>query len=170
MVRRLSGVVACVAVLMAPCAVPQAWAQEQLEATPVDFTPRLVNSIGALVQPGVIVTDGQVPAPMLTAPRPKPSSILNSLYVSTAVLQGLDMHSTLMAFKAGGIEANPVMAGVTKNQAGFLAAKAAVATSTILATRQLAKRSKVAAIVTLVAVNSAYAMIVRHNYNVARRR
>jgi hypothetical protein len=33
----------------------------------------------------------------------------------------------------------------------------------------MAKRNKVAAIATLVAMNSAYAMIVQHNYRVAQR-
>jgi hypothetical protein len=44
-----------------------------------------------------------------------------------------------------------------------------VATSTVLAARHMAKRNKVAAIATLIAVNSAYAMIVQHNYRVAQR-
>jgi hypothetical protein len=103
------------------------------------------------------------------APRqPGSSALLNSLYVSTVAMQALDMHSTLSAFRAGGVEANPLMQGVTTNRAAFLAVKAGVAASTVLATRQLAKRNKVAAIVTLVAINSAYAFVVNHNYKIAR--
>jgi hypothetical protein len=85
-------------------------------------------------------------------------------------MQMLDVHSTLSAFRAGAVEANPLMEGVTRNRAAFFAVKAAVATSTVLAARQLSKRNKVAAIVTLVAINSAYAMVVNHNYQVARGR
>ena len=84
-------------------------------------------------------------------------------------MQGLDLHSTLKAFSAGAVEGNPIMSGVTKNRAAFIATKAAVAAVTILATRKIAKKNKVAAVITLIAVNSAYAMIVNHNYKLARR-
>jgi Domain of unknown function (DUF5658) len=100
--------------------------------------------------------------------RPGGSSVMTSLYATTAVMQMLDVHSTLTAFRAGAVEANPMMQGVTKNSALFLTMKAGVAASTILAARQMAKRNKVAAIATLVAINSAYAMVVSHNYRVAR--
>ncbi len=60
------------------------------------------------------------------------------------------------------------MAGVTKNKAAFIATKAAVATGTILAARNLSRRNKVAAVLTLAAINTASAMIVQHNYKVAR--
>jgi hypothetical protein len=60
------------------------------------------------------------------------------------------------------------MAGLVDNPAAFIGIKAAVATTTILAARKISKRSKTAAIVTLVAVNSAYALVVSHNYRVAR--
>ena len=100
--------------------------------------------------------------------RNRPSTVMTSLYATTAVMQALDVHSTLSAFRAGATEANPLMEGVTKNRATFLAVKAGVAASTILAAKQLSKRNKVAAIATLVAINSAYAMVVNHNYKVAR--
>ena len=95
------------------------------------------------------------------------SRLMNSLYASTAVMQALDVHSTLSALNSGGVEANPMMSGLTRNKAAFIAVKAAVATSTILATRQLAKRNKVAAVVTLVAINTAYAFVASNNYRVA---
>jgi hypothetical protein len=120
------------------------------------------------------------PAPVLSAeqiqralPQPifrrnRPSTLMTSLYASTAVMQALDVHSTLSAFGAGATEANPLMQGVTKNRAMFMAVKAGVAMSTIFAAKQLSKRNKVAAVATLVAINSAYAMVVSHNYKVAR--
>ena len=100
--------------------------------------------------------------------RPGSSMLLNSLYASTIAMQALDVHSTLSAFRAGAVEGNPMMAGVTKNRAAFMAVKAGVAASTVLAARQLAKRNRVAAVVTLVAINSAYAFVVNHNYKIAR--
>jgi hypothetical protein len=83
-------------------------------------------------------------------------------------MQALDVHSTLSAFRAGAVEGNPLMAGVTRNRAAFMAVKAGVAVSTVLAARQLARRNKVAAVVTLVAINSAYAFVVNHNYKISR--
>lgn len=103
--------------------------------------------------------------------RPKTGggTLLNSLYASTAMMQALDLHSTLKAFGAGATEGNPLMSGVTKNTAAFALTKAAVAAVTILATRKIAKKHKIAAVLTLVAVNSAYAMVVSRNYALARR-
>jgi len=100
--------------------------------------------------------------------RPGHSKLLSSLMVSTVVLQALDVHSTYQALGQGAVEANPVMAGVTGNKAAFIATKAAVATATVLAAKHLGRRNKVAAIATLVAINSAYAFVVDHNYRVAR--
>jgi hypothetical protein len=68
----------------------------------------------------------------------------------------------------GGGEGNPLMAGVVRNKAAFLGVKAAVAAGSILAARKIGKRNKVAAVATLVAINSAYAFVVQHNYRVAR--
>jgi hypothetical protein len=96
------------------------------------------------------------------------SKLFSSLLVSTVVMQALDVHSTYRALGQGAVEANPVMAPLTNNKAAFIATKAAVATATVLATRQLAKRNKVAALATLVAINSAYAFVIDHNYRVAR--
>ncbi len=104
------------------------------------------------------------PAPVYR--RPGSAALLTSLYASTMALQALDVHSTLSAFRAGAIEANPLMQGVTKNRAAFMAVKAGVAASTVLAARQLAKRNKVAAVVTLVTINSAYAFVITHNYKI----
>jgi hypothetical protein len=96
------------------------------------------------------------------------SKLMTSLYASTVMMQALDVHSSLSAFRSGATEANPLMQGVTRNQAMFMAVKAGVAASTILAAKQLSKRNKAAAVATLVAINSAYALVVGHNYRVAQ--
>lgn len=109
------------------------------------------------------------------APRPTPGRVpaasiaLGSLYVSTAVLQGLDVHSTLRGMRDGASEANPVMKGLVKNPATFIAMKAGVAAGTIMATRSIAKKNRVTAMLTLAAINAAYGAIVHHNYQVSRR-
>ena len=91
----------------------------------------------------------------------------NALFVSTAVLQALDYHSTMRARSNGAIEANPLMAELTDHRLLFAAAKGGVAASTIMLSRQLAKKNKLAAALTLVAVNSAYAMVVSQNYQIS---
>jgi hypothetical protein len=88
-------------------------------------------------------------------------------YASTALLQALDVHSTLQVLGNGGGEGNPVMRGVASNKGVFIATKAAVAAGTIYAASRIAKRSKVGAIITLVGLNSVYAFVASHNYKLA---
>jgi hypothetical protein len=94
-------------------------------------------------------------------------ALMGSLYASTAVMQALDIHSTLKGLDRGAVESNPLMAGLTSNKAAFIATKVGVAAGTILAARHVAKRNKVAAALTLVALNSAYAVVVSRNYKIA---
>ena len=103
------------------------------------------------------------------APRPAASaSVLVPLYVSFAALQALDVHSTTRALGRGGVEANPLMRGVADQPAALMAVKAGGAATTIYLAHKVSKRSRVGAIVVMAAVNSAYAMVVAHNYRAAR--
>jgi hypothetical protein len=86
------------------------------------------------------------------------------LYVSLGVLQALDAHSTTRALNAGGVEANPLMRGVAGQPLALIAVKAGGAASTIWLTHKLAGRSRTGAFIVMGAVNSAYAMVVAHNY------
>jgi hypothetical protein len=96
------------------------------------------------------------------------SSVLTSLYVSTAMVHALDVHSTFRVLENGGAEGNPLLSGLVSKRPAFIAFKAAVATSSIMLARQIAKKNKVAAIITLVGIDSAYAMVISHNYQLAR--
>jgi hypothetical protein len=123
------------------------------------------------VVPPVLVAVEQLPSPIRTIDpvrRSGASPLMTSLYASTVALQALDAHSTFAALDNGAFEANPLMGSASSNKATFLAIKAGVAVSTVLAAKNMAKRNKVAAVLTLVAVNSAYAFVVNHNYRVAR--
>lgn len=165
MSRRLF-VAAAMMMLLAAGSVRDARAQE-LTSPQLDRTLTLPANIFASM-PTFASTEQlptRLPAEMR---RSGPDAMMTSLYVSTAAMQALDVHSTLKAFSTGAVEANPLMTGVTKNPAAFIALKAGVAASTIMAARQMAKHNKVAAVVTLVAVNSVYAMVINHNYKVAR--
>lgn len=111
--------------------------------------------------------------PRLTAPRPSTpltasSVALGTLYVSTAVLQGLDVHSTLTGMRSGATETNPMMKGLVKSPGAFIVMKAGVAAGTIMAARSLAKKNRATAVLALVAFNAAYGAIVMHNYQLAR--
>jgi hypothetical protein len=97
------------------------------------------------------------------------SPLLASLYVATAVTQALDIHSTLKALDRGAVETNPLLSGLTGNKAAFIAVKSAVAAGSIFAARKLAKRNKVAAIISMVAINVGYGLVAHHNYKVAGR-
>jgi hypothetical protein len=94
---------------------------------------------------------------------------LRSLYATTATMQMLDVHSTVKALGRGAVEANPLMSGIVQHRAAFVAAKAGLAAVTIYATRRMARNNKVGAIATMIAMNSAYAMIVANNYRIAHR-
>ena len=132
------------------------------------------DTVAAFGSPASLETRELDQAPLelprfVAPPMARPSRLLSSLLVSTVVMQALDVHSTYRALGQGAVEANPVMAGLAGNTAAFVATKAAVASATVLAARHMGKRHKVAAIVTLVAINSAYAAVIDHNYRVARR-
>ena len=170
MFRRSSAVAAVLFAALAPWAVGSAAAQERADFAQFDLTRTVLNNSSVPVMRLPDFEQLSIPIERPAVPKPGGSSLLNSLYASTAVMQGLDVHSTLQAFRAGAKEGNPLMSGITSHRGAFIAAKAAVAVSTILASRHMAKRNKVAAVVTMVAVNSAYAMVIRHNYRLARGR
>jgi hypothetical protein len=156
---------AAAAVLAAAASVPaQASAQEPIVVAGVDVGA----SVSAFAQPATLDMRQLDVQRFVAPPRDGRSRLLSSLLVSTVVMQALDVHSTYSALGRGAVEANPVMAGLAGNKAAFVATKAAVATATVLAARHVGKRNKVAAIATLVAINSAYAFVVDHNYRVAR--
>jgi ABC-type sugar transport system substrate-binding protein len=91
------------------------------------------------------------------------------MHVSFAVLQALDVHSTLRAVTSNGHEANPLLGGVADNSAALSAIKAGVTAATILANERLWKTHRRAALILMAAENAAYLTIVAHNYRVSGR-
>lgn len=166
MARRLPIVVVLVALALAPTSASDAFAQERPELPPIDLGVAGGLSFAHPVRLSDLEQRPvQMPSP---APKAQSSGVLKSLYASTVIMQALDVHSTMALVSKGGAEANPIMAGLVDNKAAFIGVKAAVAATTIFAARKISKRSKTGAIVMLVAVNSAYAFVVSHNYRVAR--
>lgn len=93
----------------------------------------------------------------------RPAS-LPALYVSFGVLQGVDLWQTNRLIDRGVPEGNPVMAWGAGHPAGMFAIKAATTVSTVYFVERLWKRDhRVAAIVTMVAINAATTAVVAHN-------
>jgi hypothetical protein len=88
------------------------------------------------------------------------SAALNGMMGSYAVLQALDMASTVKARQAGAREVNPMMAGGYGQAAAM---KAALSVGALGAVRLMAKKNRKAAFVTLIALNVASAAIVASN-------
>ncbi len=112
------------------------------------------------------------PPPVTTAARARADAerppALMPLYVSFAALQVFDAHSTTRAIRRGASEANPVMRGLADKPAGMLAVKAAGTAGVIYAGEKMWRRNKTAAVVFMLAANSALAWVVQHNYRAVR--
>jgi hypothetical protein len=91
------------------------------------------------------------------------------LYAGFVTLQGLDVHSSVTVVDRGGRETNPLLAPLVNRPAAFVALKVGATAGTIFVAEKLRRRSRVGAIVFMVALDSAYATIVAHNYRVAHR-
>jgi Domain of unknown function (DUF5658) len=167
MSRRFIVAVAAAVALLSSWTIRSAQAQDTVGHTDgaILSMPLLSAAVAPAVQP-----DAVQPA---LAPhvdfRPSGShpSFMVPLYASTAALQVLDIHSTLSGLSRGAVEGNPLLSGVASHRAAFIGLKAAVAAGTIYAASRLAKHNKIAAVVTLVALDSAYAFVVSHNYRLA---
>jgi hypothetical protein len=95
-------------------------------------------------------------------------SVLVPLYVSFAALQVLDIRSTQQALKGGGVEGNPLMGGVVGSPVAMTALKIGATAGIVLISEKVRKRNPVMAVVMMVTLNSAYAMVVSHNYAISR--
>jgi Domain of unknown function (DUF5658) len=106
--------------------------------------------------------------PVIEAPRPNGRASLVTLSVASAALQGLDAYTTLAALNRGAQEANPMMRGLVRNPAVFIAVKSSMTAATIFAAQRLWPRNKVAAVAVLAVSNGVMATVVAHNVSVLR--
>ena len=158
--RRLAAIVAAIALVGIIDSRP-ATAQDRAEwLTP----PTLFASAEAAVEPQPFDLRLTPRVATLEPARPAP---LVGLYVSLAGLQALDIASTQRALKAGAVEANPLVAPFARSPLALAAIKAGVTGATILASEQLWRSNRKAAVLTMLAVNAGYAAIAAHNYRVA---
>jgi hypothetical protein len=107
-----------------------------------------------------------LPAPAPSAPRP----LALSLYGSFIALEGLDVHSTLKGMQSGRTtEANPLLGSMASSPPMLIAFKAGTAAGIIALCEQMRKDGHgKAAVFVMIGLNSAYAMVVAHNYQLLR--
>jgi hypothetical protein len=98
------------------------------------------------------------------AGRQIPTPVVTALYTGLATTQALDVHSTLRAIDGGSREANAAMRWATKHPATFIGIKAATTAGTLYLIDRMRPRHPKAALFLLVALNSASAIVVAHNY------
>jgi hypothetical protein len=104
------------------------------------------------------------PPAVATGSARRPPALL-PLYISFTALQLADVHTTLGALAAGDREGNPVFSGL-QSPAAMLGVKTALAVGTIYAVERLRKKKPRTAVVLMIALNSAYAGVVAHNYGI----
>jgi hypothetical protein len=140
-------------------------------------TPVAAQEVSTLLQSAAISTAAlEVHAPPTLAQaagrfdvaQPGRPDALMPLYLSYATLQALDIHSTMRALDRGAVEANPLMKNLTASPASLVAVKAAGAAGVLYTTEQLWKKNPTAAVVFMIAANSAMAWVVQHNYQAGR--
>jgi hypothetical protein len=94
---------------------------------------------------------------------PRPSLTLPALQVSFGALQIMDVVSTRRALNAGLSEGNAVMRGVVDRPLAVAAVKAGATAATVFLVNRVARKNRAAAILTMVAINSAYSFVVVRN-------
>jgi hypothetical protein len=95
-----------------------------------------------------------------------PRGLQPALYAGLIALQALDAHSTLRAIDSGHVEQNPLMRWTVEHPVVLVSMKAAATAATILVAERIRKRHPGRAVVFMAAVNTAYALVVLHNYRV----
>jgi hypothetical protein len=164
---RLLPVVALVAVLCTSAA-EHAWAQDVPPVIQFDVAA-ITKALSAAPVAMPLAPQWWSPPLAMTKYTPyRTSPLMFSLFAATAMTQALDAHSTLRAIDYGAREGNPALSSLAQHRTSFLLLKAGAAAGTIYLGRRIDKHHRVMAIVSLVAVNSAYAMLIQHNYSVAR--
>jgi hypothetical protein len=89
------------------------------------------------------------------------------LYGSYAVLQGYDAVNTLRGVGFGGVEANPMMAGPSRNAAAMWAIKGGVTAASIVASERLWRSHRRAEAIAVMAIaNGVMAGVALHNASV----
>jgi Domain of unknown function (DUF5658) len=137
------------------------------QQTTTTLTPTVAAAATSLAQRPDLASTINLAAQFKMPRRPMP---LSGLYAGSAFLQGYDAYSTLSALKSGATEANPLIRGITKNPAAFVALKAGVTAASIMGAERLRKDNhRTAAILMMIASNGMMAAVAAHNSAVLHR-
>jgi hypothetical protein len=134
----------------------------------LQISPELLAAEQAPGVRPIQVPDRPRAARLVYITKPRPSWVI-PMHAATAILQGLDAHSTFTAFDAGAVEGNPLVATLAHHRPAFAAFKAGVTAGLIYATDKMSRRHPVRAFITSAAINTAYSLVAMHNYRVASR-
>ena len=105
----------------------------------------------------------------ITSPARRPLPLI-PLYLSFAALQMFDAHSTVLAVNRGARELNPLIRSIDADPVALTAFKLGTTAATIVVAEKLWRgHNRTAAVMSMIAVNTAYAFIVTHNYRTANR-
>lgn len=91
-------------------------------------------------------------------------ALLMPLYISFAGLQALDVHSTLRATASGARETNPVVRSALASPTSLVLLKTGSSAAVVMLSEKLWPHNRAAALITMVALNSADITIAAHNY------
>lgn len=156
---RCSRITAAAFALLVSCSAGAA-AQELQSATLMTSADEAAQSVSPAASP-------MVPSTVPPAELRRPGALM-PLYISFGALQVLDAKSTLDAVGRGGAEANPVLKGIAGSPLALFAVKAAGTTGVVLVTEKMWRKNKAAAVIFMLAANSAMAFVVNNNYRAAR--
>jgi hypothetical protein len=132
--------------------------------------------VGAFLFPSTATAQSPDSASARTGPRQKVQRdpwhyrlAMGTLTSTTVVAQIYDADSTYKSLRRGGVELNPVLSWASHNPWTYLAIKSGGLAGTLWTVHRMGKRHKVAAVLTLVALNGVYYKIIKENYAIARR-
>jgi hypothetical protein len=166
--------IAAASLVLALVAAPRAEAQDDVQGLRRPFVSFSLGEPSPFLPSNGIVTGRVTPVPPLplgaspAAPAARRAT-LYTLEASFAALQVLDAVSTLKAIDRGHSEQNPLMRGLVDRPAAFLAVKAGATVTTLWLVHRVARQNTLAAILTLAAIDSGYAMLVSRNLQALRR-
>jgi hypothetical protein len=124
--------------------------------------------------PSVVAAAAATPAVDFVAPSARRaesgrSPVLPALYASLGALQAYDAYSTLTGVRGGAVEGNPLLQGVVRHPAAFVALKAGVTGASIYAAERLWRdKKRTQAFLLMVASNGVMAYVAQHNARVLR--
>lgn len=135
-------------------------------------TRQIASPEQPVIRPSLETAAAQMPtAPVqpLSEIQHTPRGLMPALYAGNIALQVMDTHSTFRALDAGMVESNPMMRWTTQHPVAFVSMKAAATATTILVAEKIRKKYPWRAALFMAGVNTAYALIVTHNYRATAR-